>query len=117
MADELHSATEQREFKFLRCPHPVFHTADLLQHALSEEAGAGWMLVEKFDDKRVRLKRPVSARDHDQSLDFDPYRTMTPSMVAELKRLGRRNMRVFGAFMLVGAVIVAIAFIAMDAFS
>ena len=42
---------------------------------LSEEARAGWAYLEKFDNYRVRLKRPASARGSDASLDFDPYRT------------------------------------------
>jgi len=114
MADELQSATQQWEFKFLRCPQPCFRDAEVLQKVLSEEAVAGWMLVEKFDDKRVRLKRPVSARDRDESLDLDPYRTMSASMTEELKRLGKRNMRVFGAFMLAGAVFAAVVMLALS---
>jgi hypothetical protein len=42
---------------------------------LEEEARAGWKLVEKFDDSRLRLKRPTSARNLDATLDFDPHRT------------------------------------------
>jgi hypothetical protein len=33
------------------------------------------MLVEKFDNSRIRLKRPAKARELDGKLDFDPYRT------------------------------------------
>lgn len=40
-----------------------------------EEARAGWELVEKFDDNRVRLRRPMAARGNDHLLDGDPYRT------------------------------------------
>jgi hypothetical protein len=32
-------------------------------------------MVEKFDDTRVRLKRPARARANDATLGFDPYRT------------------------------------------
>jgi hypothetical protein len=46
-----------------------------MRAVLEEEARAGWVLVEKFDDSRLRLKRPQSARAADDSLDFDPYRT------------------------------------------
>lgn len=31
--------------------------------------------MEKFDDSRLRLKRPASARELDGKLDIDPYRT------------------------------------------
>jgi hypothetical protein len=46
-----------------------------LREALEEEARAGWVLVEKFDNARLRLNRPASARQRDAGLDFDPYRT------------------------------------------
>ena len=32
-------------------------------------------MVEKFDDSRLRLKRPAGARINDATLGFDPYRT------------------------------------------
>ena len=46
-----------------------------MKTALEEEAPAGWVLVEKFDEGRIRLKRPTSAKESDANLDFDPYRT------------------------------------------
>jgi hypothetical protein len=46
-----------------------------MREILDEEASAGWLLVEKFDDGRLRLKRPASARANDQLLSVDPYRT------------------------------------------
>ena len=38
---------------------------------------AGWKMVEKFDDNRLRVKRPASAQRSDYNLPpgFDPYRT------------------------------------------
>jgi hypothetical protein len=47
----------------------------VLHAILAEEARAGWTLLEKFDDTRVRLKRPARARAGDAALDFDPHRT------------------------------------------
>ena len=109
MSEELQSAGEQWEYKFLRCGNPLFRDAEGLQRVLAEESAAGWSLVEKLDDRRIRLKRPVSARDHDGALGLDPYRTMTPSMLAEVKRLGNRNL-VFGAvFFLIVVIIFAVA--------
>jgi hypothetical protein len=32
-------------------------------------------LLEKFDNGRIRLKRPASARASDPGLGFDPYRS------------------------------------------
>ncbi len=39
-------------------------------------------MVEKFDDQRLRFKRPASARANDASLAFDPYRTQYGISVA-----------------------------------
>jgi hypothetical protein len=53
----------------------AFGKPERLRQVLEEEARAGWVLVEKFDNSRVRLKRPATAKDADGQLDFDPYRT------------------------------------------
>lgn len=63
------------EFKILRSISGVFGKPGKLREALDQEARAGWVLVEKFDNTRIRLKRPVSARSGDAALGFDPYRT------------------------------------------
>jgi hypothetical protein len=71
------------EFKFLRASTRKFRDPVRLQAILREEARAGWTLVEKFDDTRLRLKRPASARAGDAALPFDPYRTwvgISPSL-------------------------------------
>jgi hypothetical protein len=66
---------EDWEFKILRSATNGFRDPAWLNAVLREEARAGWTLVEKFDDGRVRLKRPAAARAKDASLGFDPYRT------------------------------------------
>ena len=63
------------EFKIIRSGTRIFRNREKLREILEEEAGAGWELLEKLDDQRVRLKRPVSARKNDHRLDIDPYRT------------------------------------------
>jgi hypothetical protein len=63
------------EFKILRSATAAFRRPERLRAILEEEARAGWTLLEKFDDGRIRLKRPASARQLDGKLDFDPYRT------------------------------------------
>ena len=63
------------EFKILRNVNGKFRDPFWLKAVLDEEARAGWVYLEKFDDNRIRLKRPASAREGDASLDFDPYRT------------------------------------------
>lgn len=71
-ADEL---AQDYEFKILRSATGAFRWPERLQQVLAEEAHAGWTLVEKFDDSRLRLKRPASARERDGKLGLDAYRT------------------------------------------
>ncbi len=66
---------EEWEFKILRANTAAFKNPQVFQQACQEEARAGWILIEKFDNCRLRFKRPVSAQENDRSLDFDPYRT------------------------------------------
>ena len=63
------------EFKIVRSAMGSFRKPAFLQQVLDEEARAGWVLVEKFDNSRLRLKRSSKARERDGKLDFDPYRT------------------------------------------
>jgi hypothetical protein len=71
-ADEL---AQDYEFKILRSTMGAFKRPERLQQVLEEEARAGWVLVEKFDDSRLRLKRPTAARERDGKLGIDAYRT------------------------------------------
>jgi hypothetical protein len=66
---------EDWEFKIVRSATGAFKNRHLLQQVVEEEARAGWVLVEKFDNQRLRFKRPASARAGDATRDFDPYRT------------------------------------------
>ena len=64
------------EFKIVRAYTGYFKKPDNLRRVCEEEAKAGWELVEKFDEYRVRFKRPVEKRRDDQFLQgIDPYRT------------------------------------------
>jgi hypothetical protein len=63
------------EFKFLRSATSRFKDPEFRRRSLADEGQAGWTLIEKFDNGRVRLKRPAAARKGDASLKFDPYRT------------------------------------------
>jgi len=63
------------EFKILRCMGARFGRPDRLRAVLAEEAEAGWELVEKFDNHRIRLKRRVEWREKDRKLPVDPYRS------------------------------------------
>ena len=65
------------EFKIVRSYSPVFRKPEVFQALLQEESLAGWELVEKLDDRRVRFKRRRDARRRDAALPpgIDPYRT------------------------------------------
>jgi hypothetical protein len=63
------------EFKIVRSNTAKFKNPEALRQVCDEEARAGWTLLEKFDNQRLRFKRPISARSGDAGLDFDPYRT------------------------------------------
>jgi hypothetical protein len=67
----------QYEFKIVRANWGVFKDPIKLDQLRQEEAGAGWELVEKFDNQRVRFKRPVSVRQSDNQLPpgINPYRS------------------------------------------
>ena len=100
---------ENWEFKILRSVTGAFRKPDRMRAILAEEQRAGWTLVEKFDDSRVRLKRPVGARSGDSDLDFDPHRTwvgMGPLAFTLLVVLG---ICVLGAIMSIGVYLVASA--------
>ncbi len=65
------------EFKIVRSESGAFRKPEVVKELLEEEARAGWVMLEKFDDRRIRFKRPRSARNRDALLppDVDPYRT------------------------------------------
>jgi hypothetical protein len=65
------------EFKIVRCDREIFRDPAVLQALCEEEEGAGWILLEKLDDRRIRFKRPLAMREviDPERLDFDPYRS------------------------------------------
>lgn len=65
------------EFKIVRSESAAFRKPEVLRKLIEEEARAGWVMLEKFDDRRVRFKRSRSARTRDVLLPpgVDPYRT------------------------------------------
>ena len=70
--EELASAWE---FKIVRSATGAFKRPEFLTQVLEEEKRAGWVLIEKFDNSRIRLKRPIAARANDGTLGFDAYRS------------------------------------------
>jgi hypothetical protein len=65
------------EFKIVRSDAGAFRKPETVRKLVEEEARAGWVMLEKFDDSRIRFKRPRSARARDAFLPdgVDPYRT------------------------------------------
>lgn len=64
------------EFKILRATTGMFRDSRKLQAVLDEERRGGWVLVEKFDNSRIRLKRPAGTKVVQGDFDdpYDPYR-------------------------------------------
>ncbi len=77
------------EFKIVRSGSAAFRKPETLKELVEEESRAGWVMLEKFDDGRVRFKRPRSARARDAFLPegVDPYRTQYGSHTARQTRL------------------------------
>jgi len=71
-ADEI----EGWEFKIVRASTRKFKDPEFLRQTCKEEAPAGWELLEKFDDNRVRFRRKIEHRDSDLHREIDPYRTL-----------------------------------------
>ena len=79
---------DEWEFKIVRSGSSAFRKPEVFQQLLDEESVAGWVLVEKLDDARVRFKRPARSRRDDGMLPagVDPYRTkfgtVSPGVIA-----------------------------------
>lgn len=65
------------EFKIVRANREVFRDRKTFQQLCEEESQAGWILLEKLDDRRVRFKRPIALREivNPDLLAIDPYRS------------------------------------------
>jgi hypothetical protein len=64
-----------QEFKTMHAQTPLFADSTKMQEVLAVEARAGWDLLEKEDNYRIKLQRDVSYRGNDANLDIDPYMT------------------------------------------
>jgi len=83
------------EFKIVRSATGAFNKREKIEQIKAEEAQSGWVMVEKFDEHRIRFKRPLSAQKKDELLPYhvDPYRTTYGVSEAGL------------AFLIIGAVV------------
>ncbi|MTI96801.1 MAG: hypothetical protein FH749_15215 [Firmicutes bacterium] len=70
------------EFKIVRSSAKI--RGEKFQQLCQEEAENGWELVKKFDDYRVRFKRPVERRQQDGYSEIDPYRTQFGASEAKI---------------------------------
>ena len=95
------------EFKIVRANTAAFRKSEVMQQVCDEEARAGWELVEKFDDSRLRFKRPTSARNIPSPAGLDPYRTTYG--ISQGKLTAIILITVFGSMGLIAAVIAALA--------
>ncbi len=62
------------EYKTVQAQTPLFADTKKMQEILLEEAKAGWDLLEKEDNYRIKLQRDSSNRSNDGNLEIDPYR-------------------------------------------
>jgi hypothetical protein len=74
------------EFKIVRSNFATFRKPEKLRAVLDEEKRGGWTLVEKFDDQRIRLKRPAGTKviEVDFADGYDPYRTTVGTLSASV---------------------------------
>jgi hypothetical protein len=65
----------QWEFKIVRGSANGFRGREALSYVCEQERMAGWILLEKLDNQRLRFRRPIAARKIDHLCRQDPYRT------------------------------------------
>ena len=95
------------EFKIVRANTAAFRKSEVMQQVCDEEARSGWELVEKFDDTRLRFKRPTAARNIPSPAGIDPYRTTYG--ISQGKLTAIILIAVFGSMGLIIAIVAAIA--------
>ena len=92
------------EFKIVRANTRKFRKQENIEKVREEEARAGWELVEKFDDHRLRFKRRVDRRSMDSHSDVDPYRSSVDSFDNNAKAI------MIGLVLLTIGILVALGF-------
>jgi len=93
------------EFKIVRSDMGKFKKYEYVQKVVAEEAKAGWEMVEKFDNNRIRFKRRTDRRSMDPHLEIDPYRTSVDAITG-----GALAGLIVGLTLLIGAGIFLLAF-------
>lgn len=101
----------QWEFKIVRARNREFGQRDHLEALLREEALAGWIMTDKYNDSQVRFRRRRIARVQDRYLPphIDPYRTVyIPDASA-----GVQNLHLIALAIVLSVLLVAIAMLAV----
>jgi hypothetical protein len=94
------------EFKIIRSPiFKQFGYPEVRDRVLAEEERAGWVLVEVFDNARIRLKRRRDGRPPGISEGYDPYRTEIPYHPVPATPAQRAAGRITLACLAAGAVV------------
>jgi hypothetical protein len=93
------------EFKIIRSAFKQFGSPDVRDHVLAEEEQAGWVLVEVFDNARLRLKRQRPTRPPDTTEGYDPYRIEIPYHAVPATPAQQAAARLFLASLAVGAAV------------
>lgn len=66
--------SEDWQFKIV---HGNFSSQHAVEQVIREQAEFGWIFLEKFDNGRIRFKRPASEAINDRGRPGDPYSTMS----------------------------------------
>ncbi|MDP1930572.1 MAG: hypothetical protein Q8L60_03840 [Gammaproteobacteria bacterium] len=93
------------EYKVVQSTTPLFATSKKIEEIMAEESKAGWQLVEKFDNYKMRLQRDISHRANDKNLGFDAYRS----------QVGVNNIIVYGITTVVTLAVVYAIFVLVGA--
>lgn len=78
------------EYKIVRASRDLFRDPAILKQLREEEGEAGWILLEKLDDRRIRFKRPIAMANilNTDYLKIDPYRSHYGSISSPLSWMG-----------------------------
>lgn len=93
------------EYKVVQSTTPLFATSKKIDEIMAEESKAGWQLVEKYDNYKMRLQRDISNRSNDKNLGFDAYRS----------QVGVNNIIVYGITTIVTLGVVYAIFVLVGA--
>ncbi len=94
--------SEKFEYKIVRSESGSFRNPNTLAALVDEEALAGWEMLEKFDNRRIRFRRSIDARKKDHMLPegFDPYRTHYGSSLTKIGVILGLGLLLTGGFLI-----------------